>query len=319
MHTYRTVLALFNDAEDELNYSPLLMGIPGIIRMVTANGFTASLEGLRQIGISPALTILSARLYPGGRTDAVAHLRRLFPETEFLLITTTADPFPALQPLAADRVRHLAINPVTGGDESGLSRAQFVRAVAKLVEGEPWRMSDYLPPGVTIHEHVIASSTEKETLIARLEAAIRGDGEELELLRQRAALLADELLENAMYGAPRGADGASLYRKGEPRTVHDWESIVFRFGFDGETLAMEIVDGWGSLSADTVLEHLGKNLEEVDFAGDTGGRGFFIIWRFLDHFHVTISPGRQTVVGGRLNVSSSLDLEQPKGFHISQQ
>jgi hypothetical protein len=317
MEAQHTVLALFKDAEDELICSPLLTGIPNIMRMVTGCDFTSCLDNMRRVGIRPCLTILSARLYPEERPEVVMHMRQMFPQMEFLLVSSATDPFPHLQPLVADRVRHLAINPASGSGEAGTDRVQFVKAVAKLVARRPWEMHDYLPSGVAVQEHVVFSSADKEGLISKVEAAIHGEGDELEMLRQRAALLADEMLENAMYGAPRGANGASLYRKGEQRTVHEGERIVFRFAFDGETLAMEIADSWGSLSAETVLEHLGKNLAGADFGDNHGGRGLFIIWRFLDHLHITISPGRQTVVGGQLKASSPLDPEQPKGFHIS--
>jgi hypothetical protein len=125
------------------------------------------------------------------------------------------------------------------------------------------------------------------------------------------------MLENAMYGAPRGEDGSKLYRKGEQRAIQPLESIRFRFAFDGETLAMEVADGWGSLSADLVLDYLAHNLDGGELPGDVGGRGLFIIWRFFDQFHVSIRPGRQTIVGGQVRVASPLDIETPKGFHIS--
>jgi anti-sigma regulatory factor (Ser/Thr protein kinase) len=54
-----------------------------------------------------------------------------------------------------------------------------------------------------------------------------------------------------------------------------------------------------------------------ELAYDEGGRGLFIIWRFLDQFHVSIKPGKETVIGGHVRVTSPLDLDEPKGFHIS--
>ncbi len=310
-----TVLALFRDADDETLCSPLMAGIPGILRMIAGDTTAASLENLKRLGIEPSLAIISARLYPAERPDLVKALRKLFPATEVLVISSATDPFPPLRPLAADMVRHLAVNQASSHSDE--PRGEFATAVTRLVAGRPWRMADQLRPGTPIFERTVSSSGEKEELIALIEGSIAGESAEHELLRQRGALLADEMLENAMYGAPRRADGSKVYRKGEERVVAPQERIFFRFGFDGELLAMEVADGWGSLSPDAVLRHLADNQSGEGYFDETGGRGLFIIWRILDHFHISITPGRETVVGGHLRASSALDLETPRGFHIS--
>src|SRR6185369_6699834 len=169
-----------------------------------------------------------------------------------------------------------------------------------------------------IHEFPLISSNQKEALIAYLEGAIIGDSQEMELLRQRAALLADEMVENALYGAPQGKDGRKLYCKGEERIINVDEKIFFRFAFDGETLAMEVVDGWGTLAPEMVVDFLARNQSGMDEVSDeVGGRGLFIIWRFMDHLHVNIRPGMQTVLGGHLKAVSTHDCESPRGFSIS--
>jgi hypothetical protein len=314
----KTVLALFKDADDESLCSHLMTGIPGVIRVMAGANVATSLENMKRIGIEPCLSIISSRLYPARRCDLVTTLRAVFPAAEILLLCSSADPFPSLQPLAADGVRHLAINPAAPWDREGHeTRRQLLAAVNKLVEGLPWEMTDYLSPAATVHDYRISSSTQKEELIALIENIIAGDSEEIALLRQRGALLADEMLENAMYDAPQREDGSRIYRKGEERSIAPREGITFRFGFDGEVLAMEVTDGWGSLSPDKVLTHLARNQDGRGIGDETGGRGLFIIWRILDHFHVSITPGRQTVVGGHLKASSPMDLEAPRGFHIS--
>jgi hypothetical protein len=311
-----TILGLFRDHTDEIRSMALLSGIPGIIRLAVRDDLSI-LDDLRKIGIEPSLAIISRRLYPEVQPEVVNILRRLFPEIRFLLISSADDPFPPLKTLIADRVRHLTIDPASGDCGAGSRRKVFVTALEKLATGRSLEISDYLAPEAALHEYTLSSSGEKEELIAALMALISGDSPELDELRQRGALLADEMLENAMYGAPRGEDGQKLYRKGEERAISRHEGIVFRAGFDGTTLALEVADSWGSLSPDQVLHHLARNQDEPALSDDGGGRGLFIIWRFLDRFHVNITPGRETVVGGQLTLSSPMDPEAPKGFHIS--
>ena len=218
-------------------------------------------------------------------------------------------------PLLVDNVRHLAFNPP---HQARRDRGYLPAIVSSLVDRRPWEICSCLREGTTIHSFQLNSSEDKEPLIGALEAVLAGEGEEFEMLRQKGSLLADELLENALYDAPRAPDGKKLFKKGESRVLLAEERIVFSFGFDGETLALKLTDSWGSLEPELVLEYLARNQEGDLAADDAGGRGLFIIWRFLDHFHLNVQPGLETVVGGHLQLSNGFDPEVPRGFHITE-
>ncbi len=309
------VLALFNSVIDEDAFLPLLTGLPGLLCIGNPPEQKLFGEKMALLQLQPALVILSSRLYPESRPELVREINKLYPGAEILLVTLATDPLPPLQQLAADSIRHLLVTP-TADDESGI--ASLHEAITRLLVRSPWELHDYVSAGSPVHEFSLTSSNEKESLIAALVTTISGDSEEMELLRQRAALLADEMVENALYGAPQGDDGRKLYSKGENRAIDADEKIKFRFAFDGETLAMEITDGWGTLAPGMVVDFLARNQDGMETAQEeVGGRGLFIIWRFLDHLHVNILPGMQTVLGGHLKASSPLDCESPKGFSIS--
>jgi len=312
---HHIIVALFNDAIDEDAFRPLLKGLPGLLCFANPPEKELFGERMAQLQLKPSLVILSSRLYPESRPELVRELNGLYPDAEILLITLATDPLPPLQQLAADRIRHLLVTPADD-DDNGISSLQ--EAITRLLVRSPWELQDYVSPGSPVHEFPLTSSGQKESLIAALETIISGNSEEMELLRQRAALLADEMVENALYGAPQGDDGRKLYSKGEDRTIDADEKILFRFAFDGETLAMEITDGWGTLAPELVVDFLARNQDGMETElEETGGRGLFIIWRFLDHLHVNIRPGMQTVLGGHLKAASSLDCEGPRGFSIS--
>jgi hypothetical protein len=193
----------------------------------------------------------------------------------------------------------------------------FDLSVRRLKNGIPLSMSDYIRPGTSVHEFRVSSSEQKEELIAELEKTIGGCSQESEMLRMKGALLADEMLENAFYAAPRGEHSEPLYRKGEKRDLSDGENVVFRYGFDGETLALEVADGWGTLSSEDLFRHLTQNCDSLGVHEEIGGRGLFIIWRFLDTLLIRIEPGKQTVIGGHVRLSASDFLPEIKGFHIT--
>lgn len=310
-----TILAFFSDSSDEAAFAPLLEGFSGIRCITNPPEQKQFGTEITSLGIEPLLVIISSRLYPEARPEMVSTLRNIFPQAEILLVTLDSDPVPPLEQLAVDRVRHLLVSPADE-DRKGISSLQ--EAIIKLLMKSPWKLLDCVKPGTRVHEIRLNSSEEKETLILMLENVIKGDSPEMEFLRQRAALLADEMVENALYGAPRDAEGRKLYSKGEFRVINENEVIHFCFAFDGETLAMEITDGWGTLVPDMVIDYLARNQDHMAEESDnTGGRGLFIIWKFLDHLHVNIRPGMQTVLGGHIKADLPLDCEAPKGFTIS--
>ncbi|NVN92916.1 MAG: ATP-binding protein [Desulfuromonadales bacterium] len=314
----RVVLAIIKDDQDIDLWSPYFNKISPTIHMLRIEDLAETMSSLLGMDIYSPLIIISTRLYPNASPSLIEDIREWFPNSEFLLLASSSDDFPPLQPLVRDNVRHLVINP----ESSHLlnvdrESAQLCTAVSKLIEGKPLKIRDYLKPGTETYEFRVSSSEQKEELISGLEELISGDGPEIELLRQKGALLVDEMFENALYGAPHQKNGAFIYAKGQFRQIDARETIILRYGFDGECIAMEMEDNWGSLSPDAVLECLAVNHDSNEFCEENGGRGLFIIWRFLDHLHVHIDPGRQTVVGGQVKLLTAENLVEKKGFHIT--
>jgi len=315
MQQNQTVAMLYLDESDRELWDSSLKGVPGLLSIAVNGDLGCALEQLRPAGATLRLVILSSRLYPVRHPELARRIRSVCPQSELLLVSSSGVSSPPLMPLFADNVRHLAISPPGSGRSDS---EELSAAVEMLVARRPWQISSCLKQGTSIHSFQLHSTEDKEPLIDALEAVLSGEGEEFELLRQKGALLADELLENALYDAPQGADGGRLFKKGEKRAMLPGERIVFSFGFDGATLALKLADNWGSLEPDLVIEFLARNQEAGSKSADEGGRGLFIIWRFLDQFHVNVHPGQETVVGGHLQLSSGLHPEAPRGFHITE-
>ena len=315
MQQTQTVVMLCQDASDRGLWESSMKEVPGLFSIAVDGDLPHALEQLRRAGATLRLVILSSRLYPVQHPELARLIRAACPQSELLLVSCSGAPAPPLMPLFADNVRHLAISPPGSGRSQ---REELSAAIEMLVARRPWEINSCLKQGTPIHSFQLRSTEDKEPLIGALDALLEGEGEEYQLLRQKGALLADELLENALYDAPRGAHGGRLFKKGEPRVMLPGERIVFSFGFDGVTLALKLTDNWGSLEPDLVIEFLARNQEAGSHSDDEGGRGLFIIWRFLDQFHVNVHPGQKTAVGGHLQLSSGLHPEAPRGFHITE-
>lgn len=311
-------LVIVRDCEEKALYLPVFRRIEGDFIIAEHGELSRVMRKLMNPGERPSLIIVSTRLYPGVDPRLVAETRKLFTETDFLLIGRSTDPSPPLYPLIADKVGHLVVNPLCSSEhEAEMVGAELDLTLHRLRCGLPLVVGDYVKPGTSIHEFIVSSSGQKEGLITALEKSIDGESEQIEMLRQKGALLADEMLENALFGAPRNENSQPLYSKGGERSLSPRENVVFRFGFDGETLVLEVTDEWGSLSREVVLEHLARNQEIHGTSGGIGGRGLFIIWRFLDTMHIHIEPGRRTVIGGHINLSTAGEFPEAKGFHIT--
>jgi anti-sigma regulatory factor (Ser/Thr protein kinase) len=136
---------------------------------------------------------------------------------------------------------------------------------------------------------------DKQEVIAQLERLLEGDGGPIGFLRQRAALMADEMLENALVAAARGT--------GESRPGPEpGGEVTFCLFFDGERLALEVTDPWGRLSSERVRDFLRMNLAETHPVEDRSGRGLFFMWQFMEDFYVSVIPGVETSVGGLLQL-----------------
>jgi hypothetical protein len=151
-------------------------------------------------------------------------------------------------------------------------------------------------------EWTVSSSHDKPRIIDQVHNLFAGKDDEHDFLGQRAELVVDEMLENALYSAPCDSGGKPLFVKGSERVLMPDEKISLRCGFDGEQLFLEVSDSWGNLLPETVERFLYMNLSDTDPKEDRAGRGLFIMWKFLDYFYVNINPGVETSMGGVLNL-----------------
>lgn len=300
MTAVTTILALFHDRADSTAWARLLAALPVRVEQLTGRKIRAGLRSLAEVSFRPLVALVSARLYPSPAGDLVRELQRTMPGLDVIVLASVDEPQLAVRPLLDDGVRHLAVADPREPDHA-------LAVIRTLIDRKPWDLAAYLGPAARFLELAHIAPSRKEATLERIGKLLSGQSDDLDLLRQRALLLADEMLENAFSASQ--ATGAEEHGRQETQ-------ISLRAGFDGESLALQVIDRQGCLYPEDALSYLAQHQDGMVPPDQTHGRGLFIIWRFLDHFHVNIRPGKETVIGGQLRLSAPLAPDQPKGFHF---
>jgi hypothetical protein len=113
--------------------------------------------------------------------------------------------------------------------------------------------------------------------------------------------IADELLTNAIYDAPTDASGrhkfAHVDRRSKVSLAAD-EDVLLAFGSDGYTLAISVIDPFGSLPIDRIRERLLScmNSQEIEDKAGGAGLGLYSVLKQCDELIINIEPGKRTEV-----------------------
>jgi len=164
--------------------------------------------------------------------------------------------------------------------------------VDSLLHGAIFGLPRYLINGGTIlARHAVRSSAEAvqvRTAVTGMLAARFGSSGDMNLVL-------DEILTNALYHAPVNADGTPKYRRFTDVQLDEKEFVTVECGFDTEKYGVSVTDNSGSLTRDTVLQKL---LRQVTGEGilDDHGRGLHMSRLFSDRMIINIKPNERTEV-----------------------
>jgi DNA-binding response OmpR family regulator len=143
-------------------------------------------------------------------------------------------------------------------DDRIFTLKNIIVTVSKLLGKDFFGMEKYLSWGVEVQSRPIVGSKERSGLIDEMEAYFRNFGIRSTII-SKATMVAEELLSNAIYDAPRDASGRPLYNH-LPRTVAvqlpPEQRGALRYTCDGTLLGVSVEDPFGALDRDTILQYL---------------------------------------------------------------
>ncbi|MDR2577608.1 MAG: response regulator [Chitinispirillales bacterium] len=171
--------------------------------------------------------------------------------------------------------------------------AEVERIITGLLTGEIFGLVRYLrrDDGVIAEKFCIKSSVDaravRDAIISRIEEKFQDAGDTLMVL--------DEILANAIYHAPMGAGGSEKYHLFAEVELEPEEYVYVEFGYDSEKYAFSVLDWSGTLTRDTVLSKMERQVTGEGYMDDSG-RGLHICRLFADRLIINVERGKRTEV-----------------------
>lgn len=141
-------------------------------------------------------------------------------------------------------------------------RAETIKSVltclSKILHKNYFGPEKYLSWGTEIYLQKVTSSKDRALLKEQMANQLKQMGVRSSML-DRIQVAAEELLMNSIYDAPTGSDGKSLYNH-LPRTtevhLNNSQQAQFKFGYDGNLIAVSIQDPFGALPKEIIIKYL---------------------------------------------------------------
>lgn len=147
----------------------------------------------------------------------------------------------------------------------------------------------------------LTRSTDKDGILAAASAWLQ-EAQVPEIWIDTLTLMADELVENALYAAPRDARGEALYAKGTPRILGEQETAHLRLARRDNLFALQMMDSWGTLTPAVFLQRLTAYVEGDGLLPGIGGGGLYLLWRLADYLQIRVVPGRESRLTAFVNL-----------------
>jgi len=252
-------------------------------------------------------------------TERLGVFEERWPRTKLVLHSTapTEDNLPLMA------TRPFLRNLIAKNDEP-LEPDELIITAEKLLRHDLFGLGKYLLWGVEPVRIEIRDSRKKLDYLAEVAAYANALGCN-ERVVELVETVADELITNAIYNAPRTADGEPKYARRsrrEPVELTDAEVGQLEFACDGDYIAIAQIDPFGALTQDTVVSYLNRCLvkgpEQLSEASGGAGIGLYRVFQSLSKFVINVEPGHRTEVICLIDLRLTMKRfrQQAKSFHI---
>jgi len=198
----------------------------------------------------------------------------------------------------------------------------ILRRLAAPTEGAP-PISAYLDWGFSGFQDKVGTTKGRDQAVAHVQAFIAA----LQVPKRIGEMfgeLTHEMLMNAMYDAPAGADGKAKYAQDRKADIalEDLEQPTLRVATDGTKLIAQVTDPFGRLLRKHVFDGLARGLAqgEMDHSHGGAGLGMMVCHNSTAAMFYDVVRGRLTEVTGVFELDLNLRefKSQAKSLHFFQ-
>ncbi len=246
-------------------------------------------------------------------------MRSRFPTSSIVLMTSDSikEYFSVLQ---KSKVLPNIVSRAEG--DRGFTVKNIVTTVTKLTSKDLFGLEKYVSWGADVKVVPVVASDKRAEYIANMQKYFETLGVRSST-RDRAALVTEELLMNAIYDAPVDSSGKSLFNhktRQEIIYLKPNQQSKYRYATDGTLLAVSVEDPFGSLSGKVILNYL-----ESCYGGAAGslnkekggaGRGLHQIVENSDLVVFNIHPGVKTEIIALFYLDKNDAQSKVPSFHL---
>ena len=242
-----------------------------------------------------------------------------YPKTRMVLHATAGSE--DYLPLMA---QHRYVRNLIAKNDEPLEPEELIVTAEKLLRRDLFGLDKYMLWGIEPYRLEIRDSREKLSYVRQVSTYAERLGcneRTIELIET----IVDELTTNAIFNAPRDAEGNPKYARlsrREPVALQDHEVAQLQFACDGDYIAISQVDPFGALTQETIVTYLNRCLargpQQFSDASGGAGIGLYRVFQSLSKFVVNIDPGKKTEVITLIDLRLSMKRfrQLPKSFHI---
>lgn len=193
---------------------------------------------------------------------------------------------------------------------------ELLGTVQKLIRADVFGLDKYMTWSAEVRSYTLEDTRDRETAVNVLAKDIVGVGLP-DRISSMVSVIADELIANAVYGAPVDDNGVR-FRAAEPRDhgrkLADRDTVTVRWATDGRYLAIEVRDRWGSIDPVSTGRKLAAGKQAA--AQSEGGMGLPLAYACCNQLVIGVAKAKLTEVIALLDVRyKPTELARAASFH----
>ena len=193
---------------------------------------------------------------------------------------------------------------------------ELLATVQKLLRNDVFGLEKYIAWGAEVRSYTLEDACERDEAVAALARDVIAVGLP-ERVGSLVSVIADELIANALYVAPRDAK-QRRFRAGEARrhsrALHGRDVVTVRWATDARYLAIEVRDRWGTLDPHAVAASLATG--KVSARSADSGMGLALAYACCNQLVVDLEPDVMTEMVALLDIRHKpTELSRSASFH----